>query len=161
MVANFIPPAYDLANLIPSKINFRMGGLITAICGFIIGGLWVSVITQMGMFPFVNTLGAILAPVFGIMITDYYIIKKEKLSVSDLFDARPRGKYYYNDGFNHKGMLAWIISGYIAVGTVWPNILIFDGLISFFANLGGGGGYAWMIGAALGALIHLGISNKK
>ena len=37
MVANFIPPAYDLANLIPSKINFRMGGLITAICGFIIG----------------------------------------------------------------------------------------------------------------------------
>ena len=160
MVANFIPPAYDLANLIPSKINFRMGGLITAICGFIIGGLWVSVITQMGMFPFVNTLGAILAPVFGIMITDYYIIKKEKLSVSDLFDARPRGKYYYNDGFNHKGMLAWIISGYIAVGTVWPNILIFDGLINFFANLGGGGGYAWMIGAALGALIHLGISNK-
>merc|ERR1711964_335050 len=65
MVANFIPPAYDLSNLIPSKINFRTGGLITAACGFVIGGLWVSVITQMGMFPFVNTLGAILAPVFG------------------------------------------------------------------------------------------------
>ena len=161
MVANFIPPAYDLSNLIPSKINFRTGGLITAICGFIIGGLWVSVITQMGMFPFVNTLGAILAPVFGIMITDYYIIKKERIDVNALFDASPRGKYHYDNGFNHKGMLAWVISGYIAVGTVWPNILIFDGLINFFANLGGGGGYAWMIGAALGALIHLSISNKK
>ena len=57
----------------PSKINFRMGGLITAGFGFVIGALWVSVITKMGMFPFVNTLGAILAPVFGIMITDYYI----------------------------------------------------------------------------------------
>ena len=160
MVANFIPPAYDLSNLIPSKINFRTGGLITAICGFVVGGLWVSVITQMGMFPFVNTLGAILAPVFGIMIVDYYIIKKEKLSVKDLFSESPRGKYHYQNGFNQKGMLAWIISGYIAVGTVWPNILITDALTNFFANLGGGGGYAWMIGAALGAIIHLSISNK-
>ena len=124
MVANFIPPAYDLANLIPSKINFRIGGLITAACGFIVGGLWVSVITQMGMFPFVNTLGAILAPVFGIMIVDYYIIKKEKLNVDDLFSDSPKGKYHYNGGFNQKGMLAWIISGYIAVGTVLSLIHI-------------------------------------
>ena len=160
MVANFIPPAYDLANLIPSKINFRMGGLITAGCGFVIGGLWVSVITQMGMFPFVNTLGAILAPVFGIMIVDYYVIKNEKLHVNDLFSAQRKGKYYYNDGFNHKGMYAWVISGYIAVGTVWPNILIIDSLSNFFANLGGGGGYAWIIGASLGALIHYAISKE-
>tara|TARA_B100000965_G_scaffold333724_1_gene298761 strand:+ start:1164 stop:2615 length:1452 start_codon:yes stop_codon:yes gene_type:complete len=160
MVANFIPPAYDLANLIPSKINFRTGGLITAGCGFVVGGLWVSVITQMGLFPFVNTLGAILAPVFGIMISDYYIIKKEKLNVNDLFSESPRGKYHYEGGFNKKGMIAWILSGYIAVGTVWPNILVL-GLGDFFANLGGGGGYAWIIGAALGAAIHLAISNRK
>ena len=160
MVANFVPPAYDLANLIPSKINFRVGGLITAAFGFIIGGLWVSTITKMGLFPFVNTLGAILAPVFGIMITDYYIIKKQKIDVDDLFSDSKNGKYHYNDGFNGKGMLAWVLSGYIAVGTVWPNILVF-GLDDFFANLGGGGGYAWMIGAALGAVIHLAISNRS
>ena len=159
MVANFVPPAYDLANLIPSKINFKIGGLITAVFGFIIGGLWVSTITKMGLFPFVNTLGAILAPVFGIMITDYYIIKKQKIDVDDLFSDSKSGKYHYNDGFNGKGMLAWVLSGYIAVGTVWPNILVF-GLDDFFANLGGGGGYAWMIGAALGAVIHLAISNR-
>jgi NCS1 family nucleobase:cation symporter-1 len=144
----------------PSKINFRTGGLITAGFGFVIGGMWVAVITKMGLFPFVNTLGAILAPVFGIMIADYYIIKKEKLNVNDLFNDKPKGKYYYNDGFNQKGMLAWVISGYIAVGTVWPNILP-GALGDFFANLGGGGGYAWIIGAALGAVIHLVISNKK
>ncbi|MGA0412965.1 MAG: NCS1 family nucleobase:cation symporter-1, partial [Candidatus Puniceispirillales bacterium] len=159
MVANFIPPAYDLANLMPEKINFRMGGLITAIFGFIIGGLWVSVITNMGLFPFVNTLGAILAPVFGIMIADYYIIKKQEINIDDLFSDSEKGKYYYNGGFNGKGMLAWIISGYIAVGTVWPNILIL-GLDDFFANLGGGGGYAWIIGASLGAVIHLIISKR-
>ena len=160
MVANFIPPAYDLANLIPSKINFRIGGLITAFFGFIIGGMWVAVITQMGMFPFVNTLGAILAPVFGIMITDYYIVKKQQLNVDDLFSDSASGRYHYNGGFNGKAMLAWLLSGYIAVGSVWPNILVL-GLGDFFANLGGGGGYAWMIGAALGAVIHLAISSAS
>lgn len=158
MVANFIPPAYDLANLIPSKINFRTGGLITAGFGFVIGGMWVAVITKMGIFPFVNTLGAILAPVFGIMITDYYIIKNEKLDVKALFKDG-KGKYYYNDGFNYKAMLAWAISGYIAIGSVWPNILP-GGISDFFANLGGGGGYAWIIGASLGAIVHLAISKK-
>ena len=159
MVANFIPPAYDLANLMPSKINFRTGGLITAGFGFVIGGMWVAVITQMGLFPFVNTLGAILAPVFGIMIVDYYIIKKEQLDVDALFDDSAKAKYHYNGGFNHKAILAWFLSGYIAVGTVWPNILIL-GLGDFFANLGGGGGYAWIIGASLGAVVHLAISKR-
>ena len=159
MVANFIPPAYDLANLMPSKINFRTGGLITAAFGFVIGGLWVSVITKMGMFPFVNTLGAILAPVFGIMITDYYIVKKQKLDVKALFKDG-KGKYWYNDGFNYKGMLAWALSGYVAIGSVWPSILP-GGVGNFFANLGGGGGYAWIIGAALGAIVHLAISSAS
>ena len=159
MVANFIPPAYDLANLMPSKINFKTGGLITAGFGFVIGGMWVAVITQMGLFPFVNTLGAILAPVFGIMITDYYIIKKEQLDVDALFDDSAKAKYHYNGGFNHKAILAWVLSGYIAVGTVWPNILVL-GLGDFFANLGGGGGYAWIIGASLGAVVHLAISKR-
>ena len=116
MVANFIPPAYDLANLMPSKINFRIGGLILLVL-VLLFGMWVAVITQMGLFPFVNTLGAILAPVFGIMITDYYIIK-QKIDVDDLFSDSSNGKYHYNGGFNGKGMLAWALSGYIAVGTV-------------------------------------------
>ena len=55
-------------------------------------------------------------------------------------------------------MYAWAISGYIAMGTVWPNLLIFDALKDFFANAGGG--FAWIIGAALGAVIHLAISKR-
>ena len=115
----------------------------------------------MGMFPFVNTLGAILAPVFGIMIVDYYVIKNEKIDVDDLFSDSKSGKYHYNDGFNQKGMIAWILSGYIAVGSVYCKYFTFDGLSDFFANLGGGGGYAWMIGAALGAIVHYAISQKN
>merc|ERR1712096_595628 len=119
MVANFIPPAYDLANLIPSKINFRVGGIITAILGFVIGAFWVSVISNIGMFPFVNTLGAILAPVYGIMIVDYYVIKKQRIDVNELFSGKQDGKYYYNGGWNSKAFVAWAIAGVFSVLTVW------------------------------------------
>jgi len=149
MVANFIPPAYDLANLIPSKINFRIGGLITSIVGFIIGAFWVSFISQVGMFPFVNTLGAILAPVYGIMIVDYYVIKKGRLDVNQLFSTKKGGKYYYDNGWNQKAFVAWAIAGLFSVLTVWHPAL--SGL----------GGYAWIIGAALGTVLHLMMSGKK
>ena len=149
MVANFIPPAYDLANLIPSKINFRTGGLITSIVGFVIGAFWVSFISKVGMFPFVNTLGAILAPVYGIMIVDYYVIKNQKLDVNQLFSTKKGGKYYYNDGWNQKAFVAWAVAGVFSVLTVWHP------------SLSGLGGYAWIIGAALGTVLHLMMSGKK
>lgn len=149
MVANFVPPAYDLANLIPSKINFRTGGLITSIVGFVIGAFWVSVISNIGMFPFVNTLGAILAPVYGIMIVDYYVIKNQRIDVNQLFSTKKGGKYYYNDGWNQKAFVAWAIAGVFSVLTVWHPAL--SGL----------GGYAWIIGAALGTVLHLMMSGKK
>jgi len=149
MVANFIPPAYDLANLIPSKINFRTGGLITSIVGFVIGAFWVSVISNIGMFPFVNTLGAILATVYGIMIVDYYVIKKERIDINQLFSSKKGGKYYYNDGWNQKAFVAWAIAGVFSVLTVWHPAL--SGL----------GGYAWIIGAALGTILHLMMSGGK
>jgi len=149
MVANFVPPAYDLANLMPSKINFRTGGLITAILGFVIGAFWVSVISQIGMFPFVNTLGAILAPVYGIMITDYYIIKKQRIDINQLFSSKKGSKYYYDDGWNSKAFIAWAIAGVFSVLTVWHP------------SLSGLGGYAWIIGAALGTILHLMMSGKK
>lgn len=148
MVANFIPPAYDLANLIPSKINFRLGGLITAVLGFIIGAFWVSAISKVGLFPFVNTLGAILAPVYGIMIADYYIVKKQKLNVEELFSANPNGSYYYDGGWNSRAFIVWAIAGVFSVLTVW------------LPALSALGGYAWVIGALLGALLH-GLIQKR
>jgi len=148
LVANFIPPAYDLSNLVPSKIDFKKGGLITAIVGFIIGAFWVSVISQIGMFPFVNTLGAILAPVYGIMIADYYIIKKGRLNVNELFSDKKSGAYYYGGGWNKKAFAAWVIAGIFSVLTVWHPML---------QSLGG---YAWIIGAFLGAAIHLTTSKR-
>ena len=148
MVANFVPPAYDLANLMPGKINFRMGGLITAIAGFILAALWVSVISTIGIFPFVNTLGAILAPVYGIMVADYYLIKKQKIDIQQLFSTDPAGEYYYDGGWNKRALIALAISAIFAVATVWhPTLAALNG-------------FGWIIGAALGAILHMVLSRK-
>lgn len=142
LVANFVPPAYDLANLIPSKIDFKIGGLITAIVAFPIGALWVYWISQIGIAGFVNTLGAILAPVYGIMICDYYLVKQQKLDIQQLFSADPDGNYYYLNGWNQKALIAFGVAGIFSISAVWVPAL------SFLS------GYAWVIGACLGGLFY-------
>ncbi|SDK87497.1 nucleobase:cation symporter-1, NCS1 family [Modicisalibacter muralis] len=142
LVANFVPPAYDLANLIPSKIDFRMGGLITAIVAFFIGGLWVAIISQIGIAGFVNTLGAILAPVYGVMMTDYYLIKKQRIDIQALFSSAPGSAYYYRKGWNHKAVVAFGVAAIFSIAAVWVPAL---------AALSG---YAWLLGAFLGALFY-------
>ncbi len=142
LVANFIPPAYDLANLAPSRIDFRVGGAITSVCGFIIGGLWVSTISQIGIFGFVNTLGAILAPVYGIMIADYYLVKSQSIDLNALFSSDETGQYFYDNGWNRRAMMAFAIAGVFSICTVWVPAL--ESL----------SGFSWVIGALLGASIY-------
>ncbi len=149
LVANFIPPAYDLANLWPSKINFRIGGLITAIAAFFVGALWVSVISEIGIAGFVNTLGAILAPVYGIMVTDYYLVKNQQLDIQQLFSSDPSGKYYYDKGWNRKALGAFGVAAIFSISSVWHPSL------SFLS------GYAWVIGAILGAIFYYVIMPKN
>ena len=148
LVANFIPPAYDLANLYPSKIDFKVGGLITSAFALVIGGLWVSVVSQMGIFGFVNTFGAVLAPIFGIMMVDHYMLKGEELDVDDLFNESADGAYYYENGWNKKAIIAWVAPALFSLGTVWVPAL---GALS---------GFGWVIGAGAGAIIYF-VMNRK
>jgi len=149
LVANFVPPAYDLANLIPSRISFRIGGLITSIVAFFVGALWVSVVSQIGIAAFVNTLGAILAPVYGIMITDYYLIKKQQVDLQQLYSADPAGAYYYQGGWNQRALIAFAVAAIFSIASVWVPAL------DFLA------GYAWVIGAILGGLFYYFLMGKR
>lgn len=142
LVANFIPPAYDIANLAPSKISARTGGVITAIIAFFIGGLWVSVISNIGITGFVDTLGAVLAPLYGILVVDYYLVRKQKLDVQQLFSSQPGTAYYYDSGWNTKALIAFAIAAIFSIASVWLPAL--QGL----------SGFAWLIGAALGGFLH-------
>lgn len=149
LVANFVPPAYDLANLVPSRISFRIGGLITSIVAFFVGALWVSVVSQIGIANFVNTLGAILAPVYGIMITDYYLIKKQQVDLQQLYSSDPSGAYYYQRGWNQRALIAFGAAAVFSIASVWVPAL---------AELSG---YAWVIGAILGGLFYYFLMRRR
>lgn len=143
LVANFIPPAYDLANLFPRVITFRIGGLITAVIAFFVGAFWVSVISQLGIPGFVNALGAIVAPFYGIIVVDYYLVKHQHLDMEQLFTSTPGSAYYYQKGWNVKALVAFAMAAVFSLSTVWVPAL---------ENLNG---YGWLIGAALGGIFYL------
>ena len=142
MVANFIPPAYDLANLFPKHINFRKGGLITAVIAFFVGALWLSFISKIGIVGFVNAIGAVIAPFFGILVIDYYLIKRQHIDMNDLFSAEPTGAYYYYKGWNVRALIAFAIGALFSIATV---------LIPALTKLEG---YGFLLGAALGGIVY-------
>jgi NCS1 family nucleobase:cation symporter-1 len=141
LVANFIPAVNGIANLAPEKITFRKAGIITSLFALVIGGFWNSFISEFGISGFVNTLGATLAPIFGIMIVDYYLHRKQRLDLDDLYNMEG-GRYHYADGWNRVAVKAFGAAAIFSVATVW---------VPWFEFLSG---YNWVIGAVLGGVIY-------
>ncbi|NGQ90388.1 NCS1 family nucleobase:cation symporter-1 [Rhodobacter sp. HX-7-19] len=141
LVANFIPAVNGIANLAPERIGFRKAGLITSVFALVIGGLWTAVISEIGIAGFVNTLGAMLAPLYGILIADYYLIRKQSLNRDDLYNM-DGGRYHYGNGWHKNAFIAFAIAAVFSVATVWVPAL---GQLE---------GYGWVIGAVLGGVIY-------
>lgn len=148
LVANFIPAINGIANLAPRVINARRAGWITSLFALVIGGLWVSVISQIGITGFVNTLGATLAPLFGIMVADYYGVRRQRLELVDLYSENPKAAYAYSNGWNHRALIAFALAAIFSIATVWVE------------RLAALSGYAWLLGAFLGGVIYLGLSRS-
>lgn len=142
VVANFIPPAYSLSNINPSRISFRTAGIITGVAGFVIGALWVSTISTIGLPKFVDSLGAVLAPLYGIIVADYYALRHQHLRLSDLYTTERDGAYWYSAGWNQRAIIAFVLAAVFSVATVWVPAL--SGL----------SGFSWVIGAVLGGLFY-------
>ena len=113
MAANVVSPAYDFANLAPKSINFVRGGYITAAIGILIFP-W-KLLESAGTYIFQWLVGysALLGPIAGIMIADYYIVRRQQLSTPDMF--KHNGLYEGSGGWNLKGGLALVLG-------VAPNI---------------------------------------
>ena len=135
LVSNFIPSQYSLINFIPSKLNLKSSSMIIGILGFIISIFWFSVLSQIGILAFVDTLSSFFGPLFGLMIADYYLIKNEELSNKDIYSLDGEGLYFYSRGWHLKGIYSLFLGFIFASSTIWNSNLMF--LQS----------YAWIIGA--------------
>jgi NCS1 family nucleobase:cation symporter-1 len=102
IAANIVSPANDFAHLNPARIDFRKGGLITGIVGVLIFP-WKLVADPGGyIFTWLVGYSSLLGPVGGILIVDYYFIRRQQLSLSGLYSVK--GPYTYSGGYNPLAM---------------------------------------------------------
>ncbi|WP_250472347.1 NCS1 family nucleobase:cation symporter-1 [Caballeronia sp. GAFFF1] len=145
IVANFVSPAYDIANLFPKHVDFKKGGLIASVLAVVVCP-WIFVDSPKAITIFVSVFGAVLAPLYGVMIADYYLVKRQHVNAGELYTMQPGSRFYYDGGWNKVGLAALIVSGVISVGWELSTQLL---KVLPANNLG------WLIGAVAGALLYI------
>ncbi|WP_406434624.1 NCS1 family nucleobase:cation symporter-1 [Streptomyces sp. NBC_00631] len=142
IVANFVSPAYDLANVWPQKISFRVGGMISTVAALVVTP-WNLFSNPTVVNYFLGGLGAFLGPLFGVIMVDYYAIKRGQVDVRQLFNAAPGSPYHYRKGVNPKALWAFLPSAAVAAVLA---------LVKTFSDVAP---YSWFIGTALAAGLYL------
>lgn len=141
IVANFISPAFDFSNVSPQKISWRMGGMIAAV-GSVLLTPWNWYDDPDAIFWTLGLLGALIGPLFGILIADYYLVRSQHVVVDDLFTLDEAGAYHYRNGYNPAAIVAVTVSGAIAIlSVVIPKEA---DVITWLPD------YSWFLGCALG-----------
>ena len=88
IVANFIAPAFDFSNVAPRKISWRAGGMIAAV-GSVLLTPWNWYGNDQAILYTLGVLGALIGPLFGILIAGYYIVGKQRVAVDDMYSMEP------------------------------------------------------------------------
>jgi len=148
LVANFIPSQYSLINTLPNKLDLQSASYIIAFISFFVGIFWLTLLSQIGILSFVDTLGGFFGPLFGLMVTDYYLIKKQHIDNKDIYSTEPEGIYYYSNGWHLKAIYSLSIGLIFSASTIWNGNLMFLQSIS------------WIIGAIISSLIYYLLSEK-
>lgn len=158
IAANIVSPANDFANLAPQKINFRTGGYITGVLGILIMP-WKLIADPNGyIYTWLLAYSSLLGPIGGIMIADYYFLRKQHLETHELYQSK--GMYSFNSGYNIVALMALIlgiipnIPGFLLqIKVVDENL--FPYWISELYH------YAWFVGFLVSALVYRAIMTKK
>ena len=152
MAANVVSPSNDFSNLNPKLISYVTGGLITALIGVVMMP-W-KLMATMGAYIFTWLIGysGLMGAIAGILICDYWVLRRQKLNLAALFDSK--GRYSYSKGFNWLAILALIIAiepvipGFIRAATT-PGGQVYDP--DFLDKLYT---YSWFVTFALGFAVY-------
>ena len=151
IAANIVSPANDFAHLAPRKINFRTGGYITGIIGVLIFP-WKLIADPTGyIFTWLIAYSSLLGPVGGILIADYFFIRKKELQLKELYNSK--GIYSYSKGFNNAAIIAlWVgivpnVPGFLVTVKVVPKEAVAEWIAHLY-------NYAWFVGFAVSAIVY-------
>ncbi|MDR3588094.1 MAG: NCS1 family nucleobase:cation symporter-1 [Negativicutes bacterium] len=141
IAANVVSPANDFANLLPKYISFKTGGLITGLAGIAIMPWKLMSDPSMYIFNWLGVYSGFLGPIAGVMIADYYIVRKKELNLADLY--RSEGEYTYSGGFNWSAVLA------LAAGVGCALVGKFVPAMDWLFN------YSWFVGLGVAFAMYL------
>ncbi|MFJ8952725.1 NCS1 family nucleobase:cation symporter-1 [Streptomyces sp. NPDC102381] len=148
LLANFVAPVYTLVNLFPRKLNFRKAGIVSAVIGLVILP-WNLYNSPTVVNYFLGGLGALLGPAFGVVMADYWLVRKTRVNVPDLYTDAADGDYHYRSGFHLRAVGAFAPSAAVAVVIA---------LVPAFKSLSG---FSWFIGAGLAALLYVAVADRS
>jgi nucleobase:cation symporter-1, NCS1 family len=117
MAANVVSPANDFSNLNPRRISYVTGGLITAVIGILMMPWKLYSDASAYIFTWLLGYSSLMGALGGILIADYWIVKKQQLDLHDLFALK--GRYTYSNGVNWRAVSALVLS----VLPVFPGFL--------------------------------------
>lgn len=152
MAANVVSPSNDFSNINPRRISYVTGGLITAIIGILMMP-W-QLMASMGAYIFTWLIGysGLMGAIAGILICDYWIIRRRRLILEDLFTVN--GAYSYNRGYNWRAVAALIVAvapvvpGFLRAATAPGGQVSEPGLFDAIYN------YAWFVTFAIAFLVY-------
>ncbi|TCP56811.1 NCS1 family nucleobase:cation symporter-1 [Tamaricihabitans halophyticus] len=148
LIANFVAPSYALTNLAPKKLNFRRAALLSGIIGFVILP-WNLYNSPIVITYFLGGLGTVLGPVFGIVMADYWLVRRQRINVPELYTTKPDGDYYYRAGVNPRAIVAMVPAAAIAL------------VFAFTPGLHAIGQFSWFIAAAIGAIVYYFVADRS
>ncbi len=157
IVANFISPAFDFSNVNPQKISWRMGGMIAAV-GSVLLTPWNWYGNDEGILYSLGILGALIGPLFGILLAGYYKISRQRIWVDDMFTMDKSSRYWFRNGYNPNAIIAVICAGVPSIAAVVIPHLIAN---ATGANIGWIGDFSWFLGCGLGYVIFLGLERAR
>ena len=147
LMANFVAPSFALANLMPHYLNFSRAAVVSAVIGFVILP-WNLYSSPIVIVYFLGGLGALLGPLFGIVMADYWLIRHQHIDVPTLYTKDPAGPYHYVNGINP-----------VAIKALVPSALI-SLVFAFLPALQSVSQFSWFIAAGLGALFYYVLAPK-
>ncbi|MFF7651351.1 NCS1 family nucleobase:cation symporter-1 [Streptomyces sp. NPDC007983] len=129
VVANFVSPAYDFANLAPKYLNFKRGGMLTAVLAIVVMP-WKLYSNPVVIQYFLGALGAFLGPLVAILLVDYYFVRRGHIDIDALFSADKSGEYHYRKGFNPEAIIAFVpaaaVAAVLALGKAFADVAPFS-----------------------------------
>jgi len=146
IVANFIAPAFDFSNVAPSKISWRMGGMIAAV-GSVLLTPWNWYNNDQAIQYTLGFLGALIGPLFGILIAGYYIVARQRIKVDAMYTMAEQGPYWYRRGVNPNAIWAMVGAGLPSIAAAVLTRPLAD---LGFVDLTWLGNFSWFIGCGLG-----------